>query len=141
MEIKLITKDELKSYLGRPVWYQSLTDINDFGWAFIHPDSIHMKADYCRLIPANPTGKEFYSWDAVRLYNKPAIRGLCAYCRHFRKDQLIRCELQEQGREPECTFSKQYKDFEPTPYWKERGYTAKTYIRQLKIGCEIKKKN
>ncbi len=146
MEIKVIEKNELKSYLGRPVWYESLTDVNDFGWAFIHPETVKLQSGgrllgYCRLILANPNAKDFYSWNAVQLYNKPAIRGICAHCTHFRKDQLIRCELQEQGREPECTFRKQYSDFEPAPFWKERGYTAKTFIRQLKLsGGKIKGK-
>ena len=142
MEIKLIKRMELRSYLGKPVWYQCLEDVNDFGWVFIHPDTVNKALRYCRVIKPDPEMQDCYSWDLIRLYNKPAIRGLCAHCTHWRKDQLIRCELQEQGREPECTFSKQYRDFEPTPYWKDRGYTAKTYIRQLKIsGCEIRPKS
>ena len=141
METKVIERKDAKNWLGRPVWYQSLEKVNEFGWAFIHPDTVRQALGFCKLIPADPARKDFYSWDRVRLYNRPHFRGICAQCVHWRRDQLVRCAIMEQGREPECTFTKRYKDFEPTPFWKDRGYTAKTYIRQLtEAGCEIRKK-
>lgn len=146
MEFHQIKRDELKNWIGKPVWYQNLENINDFGWAFIHPETVKLQdggtqLGYCKLIMTDPKAKDFYSWKAVRLYSKPAFRGLCVHCAHWQRDQLIRCALMEQGKDTGCTIEKKYRSFEPTAYYQGRGYTVKTFLRQLELsGYVIKKK-
>ena len=55
MEFHQIKRDELKNWIGKPVWYQNLENINDFGWAFIHPETVKLQdggaqLGYCKLI-------------------------------------------------------------------------------------------
>ena len=35
-------------------------------------------------------------------------------------------------KKPRCTFEEKFADFEPTPFYKQMGYTANTFMRQLK---------
>lgn len=129
MNAKEITRDDLKDHIGQPVWYQSLDDVNDFGWAFIHPET--NTAGYAMLILPKPRKKNFFSWSGVRLYDRPAIKGICSRCKWQRKD-LTRCALAAEGKKPRCTFEEKFADFEPTPFYKQMGYTANTFMRQLK---------
>lgn len=142
-----LEKKDLKKWVGRPVWYQSLTDINDFGWAFIHPETVKTQPGgfpllgYCKLIKSDPAKKDWYSWESVRLYNKAKFRGICAHCAHFHKGTLTHCFLVEEGKDPGCTIEKKYRSFEASPYWQLRGYTVKTFLRQLELsGYTVKKK-
>ena len=130
MEAHPIRQADVRKWLGRPVWFQSRTDARDFGWAFIHPDTVHL--GYLKLIRPNPSRRDFYSWEDADLYDRPFFHGICRQCRHWRPDQLIRC-----GKEGACcTYENRYKDFEPAPHYRDCGYTAKIFLRQLELaGC------
>ena len=127
MKANRIRQEDVRKWLGRPVWFQSREDVRDFGWAFIHPDSVRL--GYLKLIRPNPSRKDFYSWDGADLYDRPFFHGICSRCIHWLPNQLVRC-----GKEgARCTHVNRYKDFEADTYWHDRGYTAETFIRQLAL--------
>lgn len=142
MKIQAIERKELKNRIGKPVWYQCLTDINDFGWAFIHPETVKLQPGgyplgYCKLIKPDPKEKDFYSWDAIRLYSRPAFHGICHYCDKRHEGQLTHCEALEQGKE--CRFGNKYREFKVKPPYDSWGYSVKTFLEMIRVsGVQIR---
>ena len=143
--IKLIDRKDFPKFLGKPVWYQSLSNINDFGWAFIHPDTVKlyeggMRLGYCKLIKGDPTAKDFYNWNEIRIYERPFFHGICRFCEHWHKGTLTHCYLIEDGEDPKaCVYETRYRNFKAAPKFKEQHYTVKTFLRALVLsGYRIK---
>lgn len=128
-----IDRKYLKNYLGKPVWYQCNSDVNDFGWAFIHPETVGtISLPYCKLILPDPHHKDFYSWSDIRIYNHPYFHGICYHCDHYKKPG---CKL----KKPDCGWSNRYQQFQAAPFWENNNYTVKTFVRQINLsGYKIK---
>lgn len=129
-----IEHKDLKRFLNRPIWYQCRQDVNDFGWAFIHPDTVNpYRISYCKLIKSVPEARSAYDWAEIDLYRKPTFHGICAQCKHYQRPN---CTL----KNPKCRYENGYISFEPDKLWKSREYTARTFMRQLELsGYKIRK--
>ena len=135
-----ISRKDLDQWIGRPVWYQAVSNVNDFGWCFIHPDTVTIQPggfplNFCKLIMPDPNQKAWYPWNEIELYSRPVFHGICRYCKHRRPDQLTRCDAVEK-----CSHSNRYKAFEPADNGFSWSYTPKTFLKALRLsGYKIKK--
>jgi len=137
---QLIDRKDLSKYLNRPVWFQSAQNVEEFGWAFIHPDTVTCglygtELPYCRLIRPDSKAKDMFSWLDIQIYDKPAIKRLCSRCMNWVEatpgQEAAHCSCHTQDGAPRCSADNGYKSFQPTEFWSNCGYSAKTYKRQL----------
>jgi len=134
-----LDKIELQNWIGKPVWYQSLTDLNDFGWSFVDPATWEVDKytgfipGYLLLIKPGPSHKTHYSWHGVEVFDRPAICRLCTYCEHWvHTDPKVpgRCSNSTDSR---CNPENSFAPFQPKPYYQNRNFTLASWLKQVKL--------
>ena len=134
-----ITKKEITDWIGRPVWYRTRSNRRDFGWAIVKEST-----PYTVTLTAKD-GDVWRNWENVNLYDRPAVRRICADCRHWIPAtpgaDPAHCECGTAGKPFGCTAATGYKDFDPAdPDDKlNKNMIIRDYLRALKLGGWLQK--
>lgn len=134
-----IKQTEITNWIGRPVWYRNTTNSRDFGWGIVKESTMRI------VTLVSSEGDVVRTWDTVRLYDRPAVRRICADCRHWIPATAgadpAHCECGTAGKPFGCTARTGYKDFDPTDpdLKRNRNFIIRDYIRALKLGGWLQK--
>ena len=139
---QLLDKKALQDWIGRPVWYMSTTDLNDFGWAFVDPATYEVdkytgfRPGHLILIKPGPSYKTHYSWLGVEVFDRPAVKRLCAYCDNWVRatpgQEAAHCSCHTQDA-PRCRFDNDFAPFRAQAFYRDRDFTLKTWKRMVSL--------